>query len=596
MDVSRLFAQADRKHLFRRPREPVDSSLKKHYSLKFSEELQDAYTDAVRDRKRIHYGQQKYRSPVQEHDRENSPFQKELQKAQQRIVSAVPPDLRSRSRLENVNGYRQLAKDLQKTSRLLECEKAQKIALKKRLEEVEHRSHESSKSRKNDLLAKRYGHQIRKLQDEVKRYQAELETERRKGERLQDEVIRANKDDAVTERYEQGIRVLQEEVKMCRSEIQEERMKSQLLQEELEAAKKENKKYQEKMQLLMFQHLPTTSKEFKDVGPVNHEAKESKGRIGNYRLGKKLGEGHYGVVQVGTHVTTKQNYAVKILDKERIKRFKDMQQISMEVHVLKHYPHPNIIRLQNVIHAEENIYLMTELCLMDLHKYHNDIGLTEEGAKQVILGILRPLQHLHSHGICHLDLKPENILLAQTVDLQNVTIENVRLCDFGLVSMAKDSEPSKDVIRKGYACGTPGFFAPEMILKNEFEGRTADMWSLGCIILEITLGFTQEWIDSYEQVESDPAAFQEGLEDCLLEISRERYPHHQNLLDNIHRCLTIDPGTRISSADALAHPWLDEVAEPDENRQDFVLASRRQSSSSRLYAERSFLMASAIAC
>ena len=113
---------------------------------------------------------------------------------------------------------------------------------------------------------------------------------------------------------------------------------------------------------------------------------------------------------------------------------------------------------------------------------------------------------------------------SQSVDLKKVRHDNIRICDFGLVNMVRKPESTKKIVRKGYACGTPGFFAPEMIIKKEFEGGTADMWSLGAILLEITLGFTKEWLQSYEKAETDPIAFQKGLEDCLNEIPRTQGP------------------------------------------------------------------------
>ena len=94
------------------------------------------------------------------------------------------------------------------------------------------------------------------------------------------------------------------------------------------------------------------------------------------------------------------------------------------------------------------------------------------------------------------------------------------------------------------------------------------MWSLGAILLEITLGFTKEWLQSYEKAESDPIAFQKGLEDCLNEIPRKRYPQHQPLLDIIHSCLSLEPAERISSRTALIHPWLDIGTGGVEKRQD----------------------------
>ena len=89
---------------------------------------------------------------------------------------------------------------------------------------------------------------------------------------------------------------------------------------------------------------------------------------------------------------------------------------------------------------------------------------------------------------------------------------------------------------------------------------SAKKWSLGCIMLEITLGFTQEWIDSYDQASGNSATFQKGLECCLSELSMEQYPDYTGLLDILHKFLSIDPSRRITSQDALEHSWLASIA------------------------------------
>ena len=450
---------------------------------------------------------------------------------------------------------KQLRKELQRTIRVLHCERSQKNILKERLEHLEKELDQLRREKSSNDSDRGGGAHHKKLKEQLTDCQAELEATKSKGDKLN---------------------------------------------LALDGLQKENKQLKEKMTILMFNNIPSMSPKFKDVGSVNYDIQESPGRsVGNYHLGKKLGEGHYGMVQVGMHDRSKKSYAIKVLKKDKINRFKDLQQIALEVHVLKNYQHDNIVALQDVIHAPENIYLITELCLMDLHKYHSDIGLTESASKQVVLGVLKPLHYLHSHGICHLDLKPENILIDRSADLDYLTHENVRICDFGLVNMAIKPEKSLDVIRKGYACGTPGFFAPEMILKNQFEGRIADMWSLGCIVLEITLGFTQEWMESYNYIESDPDRFKDDLEGCLKDIARERYPLHPSLLDFIHRCLTMDAKKRMKSSVALSHAWLEEIAESEENRQDSTTNSRqhgREYDPTAAYTERTKLLESAVMC
>jgi serine/threonine protein kinase len=451
---------------------------------------------------------------------------------------------------------RQLQIELQKTCRILDLERLKNLAMAEKLLSVEAELRDCQESKSNELQLEQYALQVRQLHEEVSRQRKELENERAKRKHLQ---------------------------------------------EEIDIARKNNEKCEEQLSVLTFQHIPSVAPKFKDIGSVDYNVRESFGYVGQYQIGKVLGEGFYGSVRVGTHLGSNQKYAMKILSKERITKFKDLQQVAVEVHVLKHYPHPNIIQLEEVIHAPDNIYVVTELCTMDLHKYHNDIGLTEASAKQVILGTLLPLHHLHTHGICHLDLKPENILLTQIVDMDNLRHTNVRLCDFGLVNMARKPDQSKAIVRSGYACGTPGFYAPEMVLNTQFEGREADMWSLGCILLEITLGFTKEWIECYERVESDPERFRHGIESALREVCVDRYPLHEKLIDLIHSCLSMDASKRSDSARALAHPWVNDITLSDlascRSRADDVTQLGQNSNGgilSRLYRERESIVGDAL--
>jgi hypothetical protein len=460
--------------------------------------------------------------------------------------SSRPPSSPSSSSSSSSLSFGQrMRKELQKSCRMLDMERYKNLALKHKLEDTERQMKADKGSKSNNVLLEEYTRQITKLEEEVTHYQGEYE---------------------------------------------EERQRRQEVEEELEETRQENQRYSKQMDVVMFQHVPSVAPKFKDIGAVDYNIHESADSVGSYRLGDMLGKGYYGSVRIGFHKKNQQRYAIKLLNKSNINRFKDLQQIAIEVHVLKMYRHPNIVHLEEVVHAEDNIYVVTELCYMDLHRYHNETGLTLDSAREVIRGILRPLHHLHSHGICHLDLKPENILLTKSLDSHNARCEHVRLCDFGLVNMARKPDKSKDIIRTDYACGTPGFFCPEMVIHDRFEGRSADMWSLGCIILEITLGFTKEWIDSYDQADEDPAAFQKGLESSLNEICIEQYPNHDKLLDMIHSCLSIDSSKRITSEDALKHDWLENTSFPKSVFPDVHQREHMSQTFSRIYSDRLLLL------
>lgn len=325
-----------------------------------------------------------------------------------------------------------------------------------------------------------------RLRNQLEQCRTEVEIEKNKNRELQYKLqLMENKLKAVEKSQETKIGSILQKQKIeefYRKALHGEIKKREEFEAALQKAQEEKQSYVEQMDVLIFEYIPNISPKFKDIGPVDYEVNESFDSVGWYKLGGALGEGYYGSVRVGTHAKRDEEYAVKILKKTNISRFKDLKQIAEEIHVLKTYRHPNIIHLEEVIHATDNIYVVTERCFMDLHKYNSETGLTLESAREVINGILHPLHHLHMHGICHLDLKPENILLKKSLHSHNASYTDVRICDFGLVSMANKTEKNKDIIREGYACGTPGFYAPEMVLTEKFEGRTADMVStITCI-------------------------------------------------------------------------------------------------------------------
>ena len=75
----------------------------------------------------------------------------------------------------------------------------------------------------------------------------------------------------------------------------------------------------------------------------NHGMNIKKRIIGNYYVGKSIGEGTFGKVKMGTHTLTGEKVAIKILEKERITDVSDVERVAREIHILKLIRHPNII-------------------------------------------------------------------------------------------------------------------------------------------------------------------------------------------------------------------------------------------------------------
>lgn len=104
----------------------------------------------------------------------------------------------------------------------------------------------------------------------------------------------------------------------------------------------------------------------------------------------------------------------------------DAQRTFREISILKSIDHPNIVKLKEVIRADNSLdlYLLFEHIECDLFNAIKDGALNETHRRYVIYQLNNALHYLHSAGILHRDLKPSNIL----IDSQC----RIKICDFGL--------------------------------------------------------------------------------------------------------------------------------------------------------------------
>ncbi|XP_028959447.1 mitogen-activated protein kinase kinase kinase 18-like [Malus domestica] len=154
-------------------------------------------------------------------------------------------------------------------------------------------------------------------------------------------------------------------------------------------------------------------------------------------------------------------------------------------------------------------------------------------AKQILLG----LQHLHSNQIAHCDVKCRNILVAENG-------ANVKLADLGcarLVNFDCDSPIG----------GTPLYMAPE-VARGEEQGIAADVWALGCTIIEMATG-RAPWNDVCDPVS---ALYRIGFSGDAPEIPSSL---SQQGRDFVAKCLIGDPLERWSAGELLEHGFVVEA-------------------------------------
>lgn len=209
---------------------------------------------------------------------------------------------------------------------------------------------------------------------------------------------------------------------------------------------------------------------------LNSIEEEEKVEITNFSCIGILGGGSFGDVFLVQKNDTKQNYAMKVLNKQRIMGQNLLKYVMAERNVLSLTSHPFIVKLYYSFQTWHKLFLILEYCPRgDLAKHlRNEKRFTEERARFYICEIILALENLHSRGIIFRDLKPDNVVL----DIDG----HAKLTDFGL---SKEGVFEANCAKS--FCGSIAYLAPEM-LKKQGHGKAVDWYLLGVLFYEMLTG------------------------------------------------------------------------------------------------------------
>ncbi|EPS64079.1 hypothetical protein M569_10702, partial [Genlisea aurea] len=191
-----------------------------------------------------------------------------------------------------------------------------------------------------------------------------------------------------------------------------------------------------------------------------------------------IGRGAYGLVCSATNAETNEKVAIKRIANAFDNRI-DAKRTLREIKLLTHMDHENVIKLTDIIQPADkadfnDVYIVYELMDTDLHQViSSSQELTEDHCQYFLYQILRGLKYIHSADVLHRDLKPSNVLLNADCDL--------KICDFGLARTASDAELMTEYVV------TRWYRAPELLLNCSEYTSAIDIWSVGCVLMEIIL-------------------------------------------------------------------------------------------------------------
>ncbi|CAL1529034.1 unnamed protein product [Lymnaea stagnalis] len=197
----------------------------------------------------------------------------------------------------------------------------------------------------------------------------------------------------------------------------------------------------------------------------------------NWKRGKLLGSGAFGEVYLCCDSDSSIELAVKQvqLGNMNAEVSKEVRALENELQLLRNFQHERIVQYYGCQQENKVLSIFMEYMpggsVLDHMKTYG--SLSENVARKYTWQMLQGLAFLHKNVIVHRDIKAANVLR----DTQG----NIKLGDFGA---SKRLQTITSATGLKTAVGTPHWMAPEVI-NGEGYGRKADVWSLGCTIVEM---------------------------------------------------------------------------------------------------------------
>ena len=299
-------------------------------------------------------------------------------------------------------------------------------------------------------------------------------------------------------------------------------------------------------------------------------------------INNPIGSGSYGTVfkayHIGSEEYAKKHGIPKIVALKKIKTENEKEGFPItalrEILVMKTFDHKNILKLLEVVYdikKEDNqikydVYLVFEymehdLCTIITNRIKYELSHIKFIFNELVLG----LEYLHNSDVLHRDLKPSNILLNNK--------GGVKIGDFGLARFFSNVAKKKYTNKVVTVC----YRAPELLLGTNNYTTEVDIWSLGCILIELFTGNIVFWADKEKDVftlicqlcgtpdetnwptVTSMANYASLIPEVKYQnrLEKKYYPNIDDVtLDLIKRMLTLDPKKRITLEEIKKHPYL----------------------------------------
>ncbi|KAF2457250.1 kinase-like domain-containing protein [Lineolata rhizophorae] len=332
--------------------------------------------------------------------------------------------------------------------------------------------------------------------------------------------------------------------------------------------------------VLVFRNVPNLRVQLQPLDTIRKA--ESQAFSDRFTLStRRLGVGGHGSVLLAFDREHRRQLACKVIEvndasvqdegestaftKKVGRRLEHIKNCFREVEILRDIDHPNIIAVQKAFWSNNSIYIFQELVTGgDLFSYIEYKGgkLSDVETAVIVRQILIAVDYLHDLHIVHRDLKPDNVLMTSFTDGARVV-----LTDFGHARYLPTSQVTKSPSnpRMFSVVGTIEYAAPEIYKANSRVvpetgySKAVDMWSIGSITAAMLSGdvifIDREHPDFEDNALNVILPLAAACDLGVLDTSPKWAAVGHRPKDFIRNLLVLEESGRMTTKEALAHPW-----------------------------------------
>eukprot|EP00366_Plasmodium_knowlesi_P003278 XP_002260775.1 calcium-dependent protein kinase, putative [Plasmodium knowlesi strain H] len=299
---------------------------------------------------------------------------------------------------------------------------------------------------------------------------------------------------------------------------------------------------------------------------IGHYSNVEKKKKSEYKFGKVLGCGSFGVVRECINRQTKEVYAVKIIKKKRkhTKNLNFEKMVKNEIKYLSVMSHENIIKFKDFFEDKHKFYIILEKCEGGelFYTVIKNKCLLESESIQIVrqVGLFTPTEELPQRrsypngGVTPTEDFPFPPPQAENFLFKNKNTKSIKLIDFGMAKKVNCEYLTE-------LCGSPHYISPELIRKK--YTMSSDIWALGVMVFFMLTGKypfegknTPKVVVTKGERKQMIAQLDEILNKNINWKSKEFSSLSVEAVDFLKKLLERNEKKRLTAFQALNHPWI----------------------------------------